>query len=96
MLLPLMIFQKENVMFSDVTNEDLKNLGVERKPLVLVDAKLSDLTKSLTMEAKAHIQDLKTRIDDIYACVNMEVRLVMIMVAFGCLNYFSIKLLRAT
>ena len=49
--------------------------GVKRKRLVFVPAKLTDLTKGLTPEAEAQIADLHTRIKDIYACVNMDVRL---------------------
>jgi hypothetical protein len=83
-------------MFSDLNDEDLESLGVERKSLVLLDAKISDLTKSLTSKAKRHIQDLQTRINDIYSCVNRGVRLAMNIFACVFLNYhFSIKLLRA-
>ena len=39
------------------------------------DALESILTKGLTPEAEAQIADLHTRIKDIYACVNMDVRL---------------------
>jgi hypothetical protein len=73
-LLSLMMLQKEKVMFSNVTFEDLVNLGVERKRLVLVDAKISDLSKSLTTDVKSHLKDLASRLNGIYDCVNMDVR----------------------
>ena len=37
--------------------------------------KITDLTKGLTLEAEAQIADLHTRIKEIYACINMDVRL---------------------
>ena len=61
--------------FSPVSSEDLKKAGVKRKRLVFVPAKIIDLTKELILEAEAQIADLLTRIKEIYACVNMDVRL---------------------
>ena len=82
-----MILQKEKVMFSNVTSEDLVKLGIERKRLVLVDAKISGLTKSLTPEAKSHMKDLDSRLKGIYDCVNMDVRQFFYF-TICCLNYY--------
>ena len=63
-------------------------VGVKRKRLVFVPAKLTDLTKGLTPEAEAQIADLHTRIKDIYACVNMDVRLAWMIFVFDHLNLY--------
>ena len=62
--------------FSNITFEDLKDLGVEKKSLTLVDANLTKLAKGMTAGAKAQIKDLHATLSEIYECVNMDVRLL--------------------
>ncbi|KAI9442459.1 hypothetical protein H4582DRAFT_1283321 [Lactarius indigo] len=64
--------KKLRVSFSDVSSEDLEKAGVKGERLVFTAAKITDLTNGLTMGAEAHIVDLHTRINEIYACVNMD------------------------
>jgi hypothetical protein len=71
------------VTFSTVALEDLKQAGVTRKRLVFVPTKVTELTKGLTTETEFEIVDLHSRIKKIYARVNMDVRLSLIVFAFG-------------
>ncbi|KAF5367351.1 hypothetical protein D9615_010293 [Tricholomella constricta] len=64
--------KKPRVTSSTVTSEDLKKAGVTRKRLVFEPAKVDELTKALTTNAKAEITDLHLRIKKIYARVNMD------------------------
>ena len=75
--------------FSTVSLEDLKKAGVTRKRLIFVSTKITELTKGLTTEAKAEIADLYSRIKKIYARVNMDVRLSLVVFVFG-LNVHSL------
>ena len=70
--------------FSTVKQEDLENAGVERKRLYFEPAKVAELTKDLTTNnaTEAQIVDLHSRIKNIYAHVNMDVSLVLIISMF--------------
>ncbi|KAN0130273.1 hypothetical protein V8E53_011896, partial [Lactarius tabidus] len=63
----------QTVTLSRVSSAELMEVGVERKHLYLVDANIRKLTKELTTDAEAQIADLKSRIKEIYGCVNMDV-----------------------
>jgi len=76
----------QRVTLSTVSSEDLKRAGIKRKRLVFVAAKITNLTKGLITNAETQNADLHSGIEDIYACVNMDVRLALITFAFGRLN----------
>ncbi|KIL57920.1 hypothetical protein M378DRAFT_171229 [Amanita muscaria Koide BX008] len=67
----IMDAKKPSVSFSMVTAEDLKKVGVTRKRLSFEPAKVTELTEDLTTNAEAEIVDLHSRINKIYAHVNM-------------------------
>ena len=58
--------------------EDLKKAGVTRKRLVFHAAKVTESAKVLTEKVRAEFVDLHSRIKKIYARVNMDVRLTLI------------------
>jgi hypothetical protein len=68
----------QRVTFSTVTREDLKKAGVMRKRLVFDAAKVNALimTRGLTPHAATETVLLHARLKNIYAHVNMDVRLV--------------------
>jgi hypothetical protein len=70
--------------------QDLMEVGVERKHLYLVDANIRKLTKELTTDAEAQIADLKSRIKEIYECVNMDVCLALIIFFVRPSNFFAV------
>ena len=70
-----MIFQRT---FSTVSEDDLKKNGVKMNFLNVVDAEVAKSTKRLSTGAEAPIADPHTRIKEIYACVNRDVRHALI------------------
>ncbi|KAN0128991.1 hypothetical protein V8E53_013141 [Lactarius tabidus] len=78
--------QNQTVTFSTVSPGDLMEVGVEWKHLYLVGTNISKLTKELTTDAGAQIADLNSRIEEIYECVNMDMRLALITFLFGRLT----------
>ena len=73
----LMIFQRLGVTFLTVSIDDLKKAGIQKRHLHLVAANIANLTNRLAMDNEALILGLHSRIKDIYACVNMDVSLVL-------------------
>jgi hypothetical protein len=72
----------QRVTFSTVSFADLKKAGVLRGRLIFAPAKITNLTDKVTTDTKAQIADLHCRIKDIYACVNMDVRVNLITFVF--------------
>jgi hypothetical protein len=64
--------------FSTVSEDDLERAGVKMTFLNFKHAEVTNLTKRLSTDAKAQIADLHTKIKEIYACVNMDVRHALI------------------
>ena len=62
--------------FSDITFEDLTELGVKKRDLVVREANLKELTKGQTADTKAKIQDLQSRLTSIYEVINIDVCIV--------------------
>ena len=62
--------------FSDITFEDLTELGVKNRVLVVGEAILKELTKGQTADTKAKIQDLQSRLTSIYEVINIDVCIV--------------------
>jgi len=65
--------------------------GVMRKRLVFMPTKITELTEGLTPKAEAEIVHLHSRIKKIYACVNMDVRLLLIILVFGHFNVYLLS-----
>jgi hypothetical protein len=80
----------QTVTLSRVSSAELMEVGVERKHLYLVDANIRKLTKELTTDAEAQIADLKSRINEIYGCVNMDVCLALIIFFVRPSNFFAV------
>ena len=75
MLLQLLMILQTSLSESTISFDDLTKVGIQGKRLVLVNAKISDLTEGLTTDAEAHIADLDSTIEEIY---DTDVRLALI------------------
>lgn len=74
----LIINITQRVPFSAVTMHHLESIGVQQNHLILIDAKIKNAVKALTMNRKKYIQDLAHNINTIKDCVNLNVGLVSI------------------
>ena len=78
----------QRVAFSDMSFDDLTELGVKERELALVEANLKRLTKGQTADTRAKIENLETRLTSIYECVNMDVRIAVTCIHIGWLNHY--------
>ena len=78
----------QRVAFSDMSFDDLTELGVKERMLALAEANLKRLTKGQTADTRAKIENLETRLTSIYECVNMDVRIAVTCIQIGWLNHY--------